>query len=308
VTDLDLSGVTTLILTLNQRDKTLRCLASLQAAENRPLRVLVWDNGSQDGTEEAVRAAYPSVQVHHHPDNLGVASGRNAAAALAQDSSQTTHLLFLDNDMLLEPGFVSALFRPFSEDPRIGQTQAKLRLMHDRMRLNDGGGNRISFVFGQTRPVGFEEIDRGQYDIPKKCVACGGAMMVRADLFRQLDGFDTRFDPFGPEDIDFSLRLSKAGSTALYVPQAVAYHEVSHTFGEGYSGDYARHKSRHWFLFLSRHASLPQKIGFFTIGAPYLALRVLLREARRGNVRAVEGLLRGGLDVLRSWRAAKSGR
>jgi len=46
------------------------------------MRILVWDNGSTDGTVEAVQSTYPQVIAHHHPINLGVASGRNAGAKL----------------------------------------------------------------------------------------------------------------------------------------------------------------------------------------------------------------------------------
>ena len=59
--------------------------------------------------------------------------------------------------------------------------------------------------------------------------------MVRTDLFELLGGFDPSFDPFGPEDLDFSLRLQEAGYLSIYTPQAVAYHTVSHSFGQGYS-------------------------------------------------------------------------
>ena len=294
------SNIAVIVLTVNQRDTTARCLGSLLASEQPPPHVIVWDNGSQDGTAEAIRAAFPDVLVHHHPVNLGVASGRNAAAALAMQAFNPSHLLFLDNDMLLEPGFVSALLQPFRADRRVGQTQAKLRFMHDRQRINDGGGCRINFALGRTRPVGFGEVDRGQHDTPKPCVACGGAMMVRTSIFNQLGGFEALFDPFGPEDLDFSLRLTKAGYYALYVPEAMAYHEVSHTFGEGYSEAYARHKSRHWLLLMRRHASPGQKLGFFLVGAPYLVARVIMREGGKGNWRAFRGLLRGMLDFFRS--------
>lgn len=293
------ANIAVIVLTVNQRDRTARCLGSLLASEQPPPHVIVWDNGSQDGTGEAIRAAFPEVLVHHHPVNLGVASGRNAAAALAIQAFNPSYLLFLDNDMLLEPGFVSALLRPFLEDARIGQTQAKLRFMHDRQRINDGGGCRINFALGRTRPVGFGEMDRGQFDAPKPCIACGGAMMVRADIFNQLGGFDALFDPFGPEDLDFSLRLAKAGYQALYVPQAVAYHEVSHTFGGGYSENYARHKSRHWLAFLQRHASPAEKLGFILLGAPYLVLRLMVREGRKGNLGAMRGWLRGASEAVR---------
>jgi GT2 family glycosyltransferase len=291
--------VAVIVLTLNQRDRTLKCLASLMAPEEPAFHVLVWDNGSNDDTVAAIREAFPDVLAHYHPGNLGVASGRNAAAELAMQTFNPTHLLFLDNDMLFEPGFVRALLKPFAEDDELGQTQAKLRFMDDRQRLNDGGGARINFVLWQITPVGYGEIDRGQHDTIKRCIACGGAMMVRSDLFQQLGGFDPRFDPFGPEDLDFSLRLQKAGYRALYVPQAVAYHVVSHTFGEGYSEDYARHKSRHWFTFMRRHASPIQQLGFFLFGAPYLAIRAILREGRKGNLGALRGLVRGILDLSR---------
>jgi GT2 family glycosyltransferase len=127
-------------------------------------------------------------------------------------------------------------------------------------------------------------------------------MMVRTDIFQQLRGFDLTFGPFGPEDLDFSLRLSKAGYHALYVPEAVAYHEVSHTFGGEYDEEYARNKSRHWYAFLRRHASPIQQLGFFFLGAPYLAVRVMLREGRKGNLGAIRGIVCGFYDFLKSSR------
>lgn len=294
-----------IILTLNQREQTIACLSTLLASRQPLFHVLLWDNGSQDDTIAAIQEMFPQVFTHYHPCNLGVASGRNAAAELAIRTFNPSHLLFLDNDMILEPGFVGALLKPFEGADQVGQTQAKLRFMHDRARLNDGGGAQINFWQWKITPVGYNEVDRGQHNTVKKCIACGGAMLVRTDIFQQLGGFDPVFDPFGPEDLDFSLRLQKAGYSALYVPQAVAYHTVSHTFGAGYSEDYARHKLRHWFLFMRRHASPVQKLGFFLLGAPYLAVRVLIREGQKGNLGAFRGLVRGLQDFCKSSLLAK---
>ncbi len=297
VADLMPATVAIIILSYDQRQKTLQCLARRRETGALKHRVLVWDNGSGDNTVEAVRAAFPGVLVHGHHANLGVGSGRNAAARLALESFCPSHLLFLDNDILVEPGFAEALLAPLLADPKAGQAQAKLRFMYDPERLNDGGGARISFWRGQVRPVGYGEVDRGQYDRVRSCVSCGGAMLVRADIFRQLGGFDKAFDPFGPEDLDFSLRLQKAGYQALYVPQAVGLHEVSHTFEPGgYSEKYARHKARHWFIFMRRHATPLQKAGFYLVGAPYLAARIIIREGRKGNFGALRGIFRGMLD------------
>lgn len=299
-----MSRICAVVLTLDQRETTLGCLERLLSQEvDASLDVLVWDNGSQDGTGEAIRARHPEVLVHRHPENLGVASGRNAAAELAARELDPTHLLFLDNDIDVEPGFVRALLEPFAEDPQVGQTQAKLRFTDRPERLNDGGGCRINWWLGRTEPVGYEEVDRGQHDRVAPCISCGGAMMVRADVFRELGGFDRTFDPFGPEDLDFSLRLQKAGYRALYVPGAVGFHAVSHTFGAGYTEAYARHKVRHWLAFLQRHAAWYQRLGFYLVGAPLTAVRLVAREVGRGNLGAIRGVTRGLLEVLLPGRA-----
>jgi GT2 family glycosyltransferase len=286
-----------IILSYDQRQKTLKCLSTLLASEEIAFEILVWDNGSQDETLVAVKENFPGVLTYYSKSNLGVAEGRNASAQVAIRELGATHLLFLDNDIEVEAGFVKALYEPFEADPGLGQTQAKLRFMHDRSLINYGGGARISFVFWRVKPVGIGELDRGQYDVPRQCIACGGAMMVRSDIFQHLNGFDPVFGPFGPEDVDFSLRLQKAGYRTLYVPKAVGYHQVSHTYGEGYTEEYARHKSRHWLLFMRRHASRRQKLAFYMFGVPILAVQVFFREAKRGNLRAIQGLLQGIVDT-----------
>lgn len=293
------TNLVVIILTYNQRQKTLKCLSTLFGSENIPFKVLVWDNNSRDDTLAAVDEAFPEVATHYSQSNLGVAGGRNASGTMAIRELGATHLLFLDNDIEVESGFVKALYDPFETDIDLGQTQAKLRFLHDRSLINDGGGARISFVFWRVKPVGFGEPDRGQYDAPRPCISCGGAMMVRADVFQQLNGFDPLFGPFGPEDLDFSLRLQKAGYGAMYIPKAVGYHQVSHTYGEGYSEEYARHKSRHWLLFMRRHARPWQKIAFYLFGAPILTIQVLFRETRRGNLAAIRGLVQGILHTNR---------
>jgi hypothetical protein len=296
-------AVAVLILTIDQRETTLRCLETIRGQVAPPYRVVVWDNGSRDRTADAVREAFPEVLVHAHETNLGVASGRNAAAALAIETCAPHYLLFLDNDMEVTPGFIAGLLAPLEADSTVGQTQAKLRFLSDRDRLNDGGGCRISFWRGRTRPVGFDEIDHGQYDQVTPCVACGGAMMTRTSVFQELGGFDPTFDPVGPEDLDYSLRLQKAGYRALYAPQAMAYHAVSHTFGGGrYSEAYARHKARNWFKFMLRHAPAHQKLGFFLVSAPVLALRLVVREGRQGNLGAVRGAAAGMWELVRGKR------
>ena len=292
--------IAVVILTFRQKEQTLRCLEHLlqQQDGQTEFTVLLWDNGSADETATAVAAQFPEVMLHVSQTNLGVAGGRNAAAAEAISAWNPDCLLFLDNDMVVQPGFVAALAKPLRPESggRVGQTQAKLMLADEPERLNDGGGCRIQFWLGRTRPVGFGEVDQGQYDTPKPCVSCGGAMMVRTHLFQKLGGFDERFNPFGPEDLDFSLRLQEIGWESWYVPAAVAVHDVNHTFGGGdYTEEYATHRSRHWLRLMRRHAGIIDWLGFVLVGAPMIFGRVLARELGKGNLGAVRGLIRGAL-------------
>jgi GT2 family glycosyltransferase len=280
------------ILTFDGRDTTLRCLRTVASQEGPEFDVLLWDNGSTDGTVEAVRDEFPDVVTHSHPSNLGVAGGRNAAAGLAVEEFEPDYLLFLDNDLQLRQGFIQAMREPFDEDQGLAQTQAKLLFAHDPRRLNDGGGCRIQYWLGRTQPVGYGETDRGQYDRRTRCVAGGGAMMIRTDVFRSLAGFDETFSPTGPEDLDLSLRARQAGYHALYVPEAVAYHTPSHTRPAGYSPSL---RVRHWWEFCRRHAGPIQRLGFLLVGAPLmysrtrigLSLRVMRGpQESRGDARS----------------------
>jgi GT2 family glycosyltransferase len=300
------SKVAIVMLTVNQRERTLRALRSLGAGDIERFPVVLWDNGSDDGTAEAVAGEFPGVTVHRHPSNLGVASGRNAGARLAIDRCAPTHIAFLDNDLVLAEGFIDALLAPFATDERLGQTQAKLRYLHEPDRINDGGGCRVNLWLARTVPVGRREIDRGQRDTPAPCISGGGAMMVRVDLFERLGGFDTAFDPFGPEDLDFSLRLQKLGYRALYVPAALAWHEVGHSWkATSNAADFARVRMGHWVRFVRRHGTAAQRAGFLLVGAPLLALRMGLPELARGRAGALIGSARGLIGALRDTKATR---
>jgi GT2 family glycosyltransferase len=295
--------IAVVMLTLDQRETTLRALESLGPSELARVEVLVWDNGSTDGTADAVRARFPAVHVHHSAENLGVAGGRNAGAALVIERFRPEFLCFLDNDLVLTEGYLDALVRVLLDDPGVGQVQSKLRYLDRPDVLNDGGGCDITWWLGRTLPVGYEEVDRGQRDRVTHCVSCGGAMMVRTTVFQALGGFDMAFNPFGPEDLDFSLRLQRAGHRALYVPSAMAYHAVSHTFEpHGYSARYARLKAQNWIKFLRRHGSPVQQLAFFAVGMPWIAVKLLVREGRKGNFGAVTASVRGLLASARRRR------
>ncbi len=282
------------ILSWNQRDTTLQCLRSLVKADYPPSQIVVWDNGSTDGTDAAVAREFPAAIFCRSEENLGVASGRNAAATLANDTLHSDHILFLDNDMKVTRGFLEALLEPFKNEKKLAQTTAKILTMDDTNRINAAGGSVVNFASGTIVPVGYGEPDTGQFDTTRKCLPGGGGTMVRMDVFSMLSGFDPIFDPYGPEDLDFSFRVQEAGYYGRYVPEAVIYHDHHRSVSNGkFDETYARNKFQHWMILLRRHATPSQKVGFFLFGGPIGAVRIAFRELSRRNPGAIKGLLSG---------------
>ncbi len=281
----------------------MACLSSFRSIKHPPFNIVLWDNGSMDGTCDAVREKFPEVLAYHNSTNLGAAAGRNAAVKLALEKATPSYLLFIDNDTKVTPTFLGALLAPFQSDKELGQTTPKIRLLGDEQRLDEAGGSRIDFWLGRVKVTGYREIDRGQYNRPVRCIT-GGCTLVRVDAFREVGGFDPIFDPYGYEDMDLSLRIRQAGYYALYIPDSLIFHQRSQTFEGGkYTEKYAAQKVRNWFVFMQRHASLLEKIGFVFVGGPYMLARAVLREGRRGNLQALRGLMRGVLDLI-PWKGA----
>ena len=289
-----LRGTAIVLLTWNQREQTRRCLNSLVEAGYELKRVVLWDNGSSDGTDELMFNDFPEVVYHHHPINQGVASGRNAAALLAIRSLSPTHILFLDNDMVVTPKFLESLCEPFATQPRLAQALAKIRFYNDPERLHSAGGQVVNFVLGINHSIGYGEIDKGQYDVRKSCLPSGGATLVAVTVFLELDGFDSIFDPFGAEDLDFAYRARSADYHALYIPEAVVYHDYRPKMGSGKTGEsYVAERVRHWMILLRRHASLSQQVGFCIGGAAVGLIKIALREMIKGNGAVLQGIPSG---------------
>jgi len=290
--------IVAIVLTVNQRDTTLRCLKSLQAVSWPDFEIVIWDNGSTDGTGDAIIAQFPKVHYHWHPVNLGAARGRNAGVEFAKSrlSNPASEYLFLDNDTEVTPQFLANLVQPLREHNGIAQTTAKILFLLRPDVINVAGGANIRFWRGSTRPIGYGEPDRGQYDETFDCIAGTGCTLVRASAFDALGGFDTAFDPYGLEDLDFSARIVRAGHRCVYVPDAVIYHDPTQTFGQGqYTASYAQKKAENWRRFLARHGLFHQKVLFYVIGMPFAATATVFRLLRQGNFGAIAGLLRGAV-------------
>ena len=96
------------MLTWNQRGDTLECLESVEAIKYPAFRVVLVDNGSTDGTAEAVAGRFPAVEVVANPQNLGFAAGANVGLRYALQHG-ADYAFLLNNDTVVDPAVLDVL-------------------------------------------------------------------------------------------------------------------------------------------------------------------------------------------------------
>lgn len=288
-------SVACIVLNYNGRELTLDTVESLLAMDYPDFRVVVVDNGSTDGSHDAVRQAHPGVTALRVEVNRGIAHGLNAGIRWALEGA-FDYLLLLNNDIEVDTSMLTELVRVAESDPAIGCVGPKTYYWADRQRLWSAGG-LIRFRESVTRERGMGELDRGQYERDQEVPYVNGcAMLVRRRAQQETGLWDPVYH-VGIEDADWCMRMKRLGYRSYYAHRALLWHRVSPTLG-GYKPGRTFQTGRGSALFVRRFASPWQRLTFFL----FLGLAIpaaFLRELPRGNQAAAVAKLQG---VLKGWR------
>jgi len=262
-----------ILVNWNGRRDTLECLASLHQQTYPHRKVLVVDNGSTDGSVEAVRSQYPEVTILALPDNRRFAGGNNTGIRHALESG-ADYVLLLNNDTTADHDMLRILVSTMRSQPNAGMVAPKIYYSAAPHVLWYAGGV-ISFWTGTMRHVGIREEDRGQYDRPCETgYASGCCLLVSWEVIGRIGLLDETYFIYA-EDADWSLRARRAGYTILFEPGARLWHKISASAGGHLSPFKLRHKFVSNLRFFSRYARWYHWLTFPWLTLPVNALAAL---------------------------------
>jgi len=214
----------------NKYELTARCLLSLAALPAREtFEVVVVDDGSSDATEGSL-SSLPGLRFRRNAANLGFVDSCNAGAGVAAGE----FLVFLNNDTLVLPGWLEGLHHAFEVRRDCGL--AGSMLVYPDGTLQEAGGLVYRDGWAANRGKG-QDLGSPEFNHLRPVDYCSGAsIMIRAELFRAVGGFDARYRPAYYEDTDLSFAVRQAGFQVYFQPASKVIHFEGATAGKATSG------------------------------------------------------------------------
>jgi len=261
-----------IVPTHQSRDYLLQALASVRAQTLASFEVIVVDNGSTDGTREAVAALGDSRIRYRWQEDSGMpADSRNRGVAMAL----AEWVAFLDADDLWAPAKLERVAAAIAAG---SAAIAAVDVLCHAVREIDAAGRVIgarAYALDR-RPVADQLQYRGNF-------LTTSAMVVRRLGVEAAGGFDTRPGYFTVEDFDLWLRLAESGRRFAILPDVLGDYR---RHAGGASAKLARHYD-HLVRVLDDHAVRRAQAGTLDVAAA-------LRRLARSRVAEARQLARGG--------------
>lgn len=219
--------VTIAVPSLRRPDLTARCIEFVQKQRLPPdaWEIVVIENEARPETILADPLP-PNTRRIELPNNEGTTGSINRAVA----ATDSRYILLLNNDIELAPDYLERLVQALEANPKLGFVIGKLLRATERTHF-DGAGDAV-LMTGAAYRLGHLDRNEGQFDRRMPLLtACGAAALYRRDAFADSGGLDPEFFAY-LDDVDLAMRVQLLGYAGMYLPEAVAYHIGSATFGE----------------------------------------------------------------------------
>lgn len=187
--------------------------------------VILADNASDDNSVNWVRKHFPSVKIALFDQNYGYTGGNNRAVPYANKEI----LIFLNNDVKVDPNWLNGLNKAFNKSDNIVAVQPKILSYKEPEYFEYAGAaggflDSLGYPFCRGRVLDSIERDEHQYDSEIDIAwASGAAFAIRKEVFEEMGGFDEDYQ-FHMEEIDLCWRTLNAGYRIIYTPESTVYH------------------------------------------------------------------------------------
>ncbi|HEX7167408.1 MAG TPA: glycosyltransferase [Acidimicrobiales bacterium] len=238
----DRPRVDVVVLTWNDNDLAAIAVQSALASTGVDVNVIVVDNGS----EPPARFDHDEVRVLRNDVNRGVAGGRNRGAR----EGDAPLVCLLDSDAALHPDTIEQLTRPLAADPRIALAAPVFEGQEPSASagLAPSLWRKASRVLGRTAEYERVATDGPWWDVD---FAIGACQLFRREAYDAVGGLDEGYF-YGPEDVDFCLRLIRSGRRVVQVRDASCIHPARRLYrrplsvrGLYHAWAVVRHLARH---------------------------------------------------------------
>jgi len=266
--------VSLVITNYNGKKNTLEFLKSLKKTDYPNYEIIVVDNGSTDGSVEAIRKKFPRVKIVRNKENLGPAGGANSGIR----KSKATYFVVLDNDMIAQKSnWLSNLVKTAESDKKIGIVAINRISFH----------NKKAEIQGVFRKSNLSKFILKILGSPLSYV---GARLVKREVVEKIGLHDEKM--FGDfEDTDFHYRAEKAGYKIVFCPDSILLHKGAMGMGRGYFRMFHHYKNKLRFILknyggLEKLFALSANICFYISLMPYYFVigRVDLSKAVRDGI------------------------
>ena len=222
--------VSAVIVSFNTREHLLRCVASLEAHVSLPHEVVVVDNGSEDGSAAALRAAFPAVRTIENGANLGFAAACNRGLREAR----APYCLLLNSDAEVCAGSVEVLAAMLDERPDVGIVGPRtvgpdggpqVSFGPDLTPLSEWRQRRLVVALRDGKPEAVREVEALSAREHEPVWVSGACLLARKAALDAVGGLDEGFFLY-EEDVDLCLRVRRAGWRIVFTPRATVMHHL----------------------------------------------------------------------------------
>ncbi len=226
-----------IIPVFNQLDYTFQCLQALmREVDLQTDEVIIVNNASEDDTEFVLSHMKGFVRFINNSENKGFVHACNQGAKLARGK----HLIFLNNDTMVQAGWLNNLVDTVERDSAIGAVGSML--VYPDGRLQEAGG--IVWIDGSGWNYGRgESTEDRRFKFAREVDYCSGAsLLVRKEIFECLGGFDERYAPAYYEDADLCFGVRSLGFKVVYQPMSRVMHYEGITAGTDIESGYKQYQ------------------------------------------------------------------